>query len=95
MSLSQIKKHEFFYEVNWKDVLEMKIPTPISLKLNTSVSEDCTTNNSSMLNESIKNAINFERVSKKYETNVEIQNEFEDLFPDYATKSIKSLERLP
>ena len=70
----------------------MKIPPPISLKLNTSESEDCTTNNSSLAVSILQNALHFEQMSKKYETNTDIQNEFEDLFPDIVARSV---DRLP
>lgn len=92
ISLKQIKSHEFFYGVDWKDVVEMKIPPPISLKLNISESDDCTTNNSSLAVSSLQNALHFEQMSKKYETNPDIQNEFEDLFPDIVPRSV---DRLP
>ena len=70
----------------------MKIPPPISLKLNTSESDDCTTNNSSLAVSILQSALHFEQMSKKYETNMDIQNEFEDLFPDIVSQSV---DRLP
>ena len=92
ISLKQIKSHEFFYGVDWKEVVEMKVPPPISLKLNTSDSEDCTTNHSSLAISPMQNTMHFEQLSKKYETDHDIQNEFEDLFPDIVPRSV---DRLP
>lgn len=86
LTIGQIKSHEYFRGIEWKDVIDMKYPVPISLKLTESDGEeDCTTNNPSVDHEhSEQNSLEMRKID------LEIQNEFEDLFPDYAHKSFRS-----
>lgn len=96
-TISQIKNHEFFHGIDWEDVQAKKIAPPISLKLNTSDEEECTTNHSSsyISKQFSRNSVvsaNFGQM--RCETDQNIQEDFEDLFEDYASKSVKSSSEL-